>query len=157
MQLNYATQVNKLINILMKRGKKNTAKRLLFNALLLVRKKTAKNPIYILRKALVNSTPILTFIPTKRGSRYYNIPAPITERRANYLAASWIINGAAIRKNTIGVLANKSVTTKIEIRNTFANKLCEELIEDANGIGDAAQQKQALYSIVIENRPFMRY
>ena len=111
-------------------------------------KKTKKNPIYILRKALVNSTPIVTFIPTKRGSRYFNIPAPITERRANYLAASWIINGAKIRSNNLN---------KGKFLNTFSSKLCDELIEDSNGTGDAAQQKQALYSIVIENRPFMRY
>lgn len=146
MQQNYATQVNKLINVLMQRGKKTKAKRILFDALYLIKKKTSKNPIYILRKALANCTPVIECVPQKRGSKIYRIPSPIKESRAHFFAASWIVKGARKKTGKMG-----------RGQNNFAHKLCQELIEDANGTGTACSEKKAIYNIAIENRPFMRY
>jgi small subunit ribosomal protein S7 len=147
MQLSYEMQVNKFINLLMRCGKKNKAKNVLFKALFHVKNKTMKNPLYILKKALSNSIPVVTFVPTKRGSKYYNIPAPITHKKAIYLAISWIILGAH----------NRSISVSHpNLKYDFSKKLCDELIDDANGIGEAVRKKEALYSIVVENRSQIR-
>src|ERR1700761_7965996 len=127
MQRNYETQVNKFINILMKRGKKNVAKTILFDALILIKKKTSKNPLYILRKALHNSIPIVTFLPTRRGSKWYNIPTPIKDSRGIYLGVKWLLVGVNERSGATG-------------KHNFAYKLCDELIDTANGVGNAVKQ-----------------
>ena len=114
MQPNYETQINKLVNLIMKRGKKNVAQTLLFDALFMMRVKTKKNPIFLLRRALTNTLPVITVKATKRGSKWYKIPTPLKESRAIYLSAMWIVKGAIKRTSLSSIIMTNNIKKERE-------------------------------------------
>ncbi len=145
MQRNYKETflINKFVNMLMRCGKKHIALRIL-NETFFELKKKGKNPFFIFKKAIHNIMPVLYFKLKKRGARIFKLPKPITEAKASFLCLKWIIDGAKNR-------ASHSTY------NSFSKKLAAELLDTSNGYGYSVKKKNELYSILIENRPFLRF
>jgi small subunit ribosomal protein S7 len=145
MQRNYKETmlINKFINMIMIKGKKQKAAILFKNCFKEI-KKRKKNPFFIFKKAVLNSLPVLYFKLKKRGSRIFKLPAPIKEKKATFLCLKWIIDGAHSK------LSHSTY-------NNFSKKLAAELLDTSKGFGYAIKKKNELYNIILDNRPFLRY
>ena len=99
------------------------------------------NPITIFHKALDNCKPILQLTPIKRGGSTYQVPIPITENRARFLAMKWII------------LESREKDRKIH----FPEKFALELIDAYNNTGKVVKRKQDLHKQCENNRAYAHY
>jgi small subunit ribosomal protein S7 len=99
------------------------------------------NPITIFHKALENCSPVLQLTPIKRGGSTYQVPIPITENRARFLAMKWMI------------LECREKERKIH----FPERLAVELIDAFNNTGKVVKRKQDLHKQCENNRAYAHY
>ena len=99
------------------------------------------NPITIFHKALENCKPILQLTPIKRGGSTYQVPIPLTENRARFLAMKWMI------------LECREKERKIH----FPERLAVELIDAYNNTGKVVKRKQDLHKQCENNRAYAHY
>ncbi|MCX6743649.1 MAG: 30S ribosomal protein S7, partial [Candidatus Parcubacteria bacterium] len=76
------TQIAKFINYLMRRGKKSTAQKIVYDAFEDISDKTKQDALEVFDKALKNVGPSLEVRGRRIGGANYQIPFPVrTERR----------------------------------------------------------------------------
>ena len=78
--------VSYFIHRIMKRGKKSTATRIMYDALDIVKEKTSKNPIEVLEMALKNVGPQMEVRPRRVGGATYQVPMEVPAGRKMTLA-----------------------------------------------------------------------
>lgn len=135
--------VQKLINIVMWRGKKNTARQIVYGAMdELIRKAKGdeKKALDIFYKAYEQIIPVIEVRPRRVGGSVYQIPVEVPERRAQSLALRWLIEGAASRND-----------------KTMALRLAHELLDAAEGRGAAVKKKADVQRMAEANRAFSHY
>ena len=89
--------VSRFINGLMERGKKNVAKRILYNALDLIGQSGADEPIKVFHQAVDNVKPLIEVKSRRVGGATYQVPVEVRADRRISLAIRWLINYAAAR------------------------------------------------------------
>src|SRR3989304_7946452 len=131
--------IQKLINIVMCRGKKNTARRIVYGALDQLIKKAGdeKRALEIFHKAYEQIVPIVEVRPRRVGGSVYQIPVEVPRKRAQSLAMRWLIEGAACRSG-----------------KTMAIRLAHELSDAAEGRGSAVKKKSDVQRMAEANRAF---
>src|SRR3989344_6016922 len=92
-------KVEKFINYCMERGKKNTARTLVYAAFEIL-KETAKveNPLEVFDTALKNTGPTMEVRSRRVGGANYQVPREVRPERRNYLSMKWIIDAAKAKK-----------------------------------------------------------
>src|SRR4030066_1747554 len=103
-----------LIHHVLKKGKKSTATRIVYDAMDIIEDKLKKNPIEVMEMALKNVGPVMEVRPRRVGGATYQVPMEVPGSRRLTLAMRWIID------------SSRSRTGK-----SFAEKLAEELMEAA--------------------------
>ena len=79
--------VTKFVNMLMEKGKKSIAERIVYSAMDIVSEKTGnKNSIEVLQKAFDNSRPLLEVKPRRVGGATYQIPIEVKSDRGVSIA-----------------------------------------------------------------------
>ncbi len=132
-------EVTKLINYLMKDGKKTVAQKIVYEALNNL-KKDGKDSLKLLQQAIANVTPNLEVKPRRLGGASYLVPIEVRPARKLFLALNWIVNAAASRSN--------------KEYKTFANKLVAELDEAAKNQGQAVAKRLQTEKLAAANRAF---
>lgn len=132
--------VTKLINYVMKRGKKNVARKLVYGAFDLIREKTNKNPLDVFHKAVNNVQPMIEVRSRRIGGATYQVPTEVRPERRIALALRWIINFARERKD-----------------KSFINKLASELIAASNNEGAAIKKKEDTHRMAEANKAFAHF
>lgn len=132
--------VAKFINHLMMSGKKTIARRLLYSALEIIKKKTQKDPLVIFQDAINNAAPRVEVISRRIGGARYQIPKEVSGERKTTLAIRWLI--AAARK-TKGASMDK--------------KLAQELLAAQKYEGEAIRKKREIEKIAEANRAFAHF
>jgi small subunit ribosomal protein S7 len=132
--------VTKLINYVMKRGKKNVARKLVYGAFDIIKEKTNKNPLEIFLKAVNNVKPMIEVRSRRIGGATYQVPTEVRPERQMALALRWIINFARERKD-----------------KSFANKLAAELIAASNNEGAAIKKKEDTHRMAEANKAFAHF
>ncbi len=90
-----SVKVAKFINYIMEGGKKNTARKIVYDALDVVREKEkADNPIEIFDNALKNTGPTMEVRSRRVGGANYQIPREVRADRRLALSMRWIIGAA---------------------------------------------------------------
>jgi small subunit ribosomal protein S7 len=135
--------VTRLINRVMKSGKKAVARKHVYQAFDLIKKKTKKDPLQVFRQALGNVEPRMEVRPRRVGGAAYQVPMPVKGRRKQSLAIRWLILAARARSNK-------------EYRH-FSEKLAAELIDAANKTGGAFQKKQDTHRMAEANKAFAHF
>ncbi|XP_037302976.1 28S ribosomal protein S7, mitochondrial-like [Manduca sexta] len=149
--------VNKVINHVMEKGKKQLARSLVEKAFENIKRKQIEryhlasspdekakielNPKDILHKAVENSKPLLQLTPIKRGGITYQVPGPITERRSLFLAIKWLLEA----------------TYEKEKQVHFPEQFAWEVLEAANNTGKVIKRKQDLHRQCEANRAYAHY
>ena len=93
------TLVSRLVNTVMKRGKKSTAQRIVYGAFdRITAKNQAANPLEILQRAVDNAKPRLEIKARRVGGATYQVPLEVAPDRQVSLAMRWLVDFADARK-----------------------------------------------------------
>lgn len=132
--------VQKLINRVMKDGKKTVAERIVYGALEQIAEKTGQNPLDVLQKAVSNVMPVLEVRPRRVGGQTYQVPMEVTARRRLSLALRWIVLAARERSE-----------------RGMIDKLAAELMDAAQGEGGAMKTRENTHRMAEANKAFAHY
>ena len=86
--------VTKVINQIMKRGKKNAATKIVYGAFDVIKEKTQKDPLQVFDTALENARPLLEVKSQRIGGATYQVPRPVVKERRCRCAGFWMPPGA---------------------------------------------------------------
>jgi len=112
--------VSKFVNVLMTRGKKSVAERIIYGALDIIKQKSGKDPLDIFSQAVQNVKPTVEVKSRRVGGANYQVPVEVRPVRRAALSMRWIREAAQKR-------GEKSMDAR----------LAGELIEAAEGRGGA--------------------
>ncbi len=136
----HSVLVEQYIRKIMMEGKKSKAEKIVYGALDILRDKTGNDPLAILRKATDNVRPVLEVRSRRVGGASYQVPVEVRPRRSTSLAIRWIVNYARQRKE-----------------KTMMDRLANELLDAANGIGASIKRKEDLHKMAEANKAFAHY
>src|SRR3972149_5603488 len=86
--------IEKLINYVMRKGKKSVARRAVYEAFELVKQKTGENPAEVFHKAMKKLAPALETRSRRVGGSSYQVPYEVPDDRQRTLALRWLLMGA---------------------------------------------------------------
>lgn len=132
--------IAKFVNNIMIQGKKNTARRIVYQALDIVGKKAETDPIEVFRKAIQNASPAIEIRPRRVGGATYQVPMEVREERRAALAIRWIKKYASERRD-----------------RSMASKLASELLAASNGEGGAIKRRDEMHRMADANRAFAHF
>ena len=135
--------VSKLINQVMKDGKKTVAAKAVYFALDIIAHDTKANPLEYLKTALDNVKPELEVRSRRVGGANYQVPMPVRPERKESLAIRWTINAASERPN--------------KTYHTFAEKLAAELKDAHENQGGAIKKKIDTHKMAEANKAFAHF
>jgi small subunit ribosomal protein S7 len=132
--------VAKFVNIMMIRGKKSTAERIMYDALATVEDKTKAEAIKAFKTAIDNVKPAVEVKSRRVGGSTYQVPVEVRPDRRTSLAMRWMI--AAARKRP---------------ERSMAEKLAAELLDAANNRGTAVKKREDTHKMAEANKAFAHY
>lgn len=135
--------VSRLINRIMKSGKKSVAQNLVYRAFSEIDKKTKQKPLEVFLEAIENIKPNMEVKSRRIGGAAYQIPMPVRGDRRESLAIRWLIKAAQDRPN-------KEYTS-------FDLKLASEIIDAAKGEGGAVNKKKEIHRVAEANKAFAHF
>ena len=132
--------VQQVINKVMLDGKKSTAERIVYDALAILSERTGKDPVEALEISIKALTPVLEVRSRRVGGATYQVPVEVPQRRARTLAVRWLVEFARNRRE-----------------KTMAQRLANELMDAANGIGAAVKRREDMHKMAESNKAFAHY
>jgi len=132
--------VSKLINQVMRKGKKSIAQKIVYNAFKNIQEKTKKEPLEIFNLAMRNTSPLLEVKSKRVGGATYQVPREVKGNRKITLSMRWIIQAARSKKG-----------------KPMAEKLAEELIEASENRGVAVKKREDTHRMADANRAFAHF
>src|SRR5438132_12947998 len=117
--------VTQLVNKVLLSGKRSTSEHIVYRALEDIGRKTQGDPVTVLKRAIENVRPQLEVKSRRVGGATYQVPMEVKPRRANTLAIRWLIGYSRQRRE-----------------KTMAQRLANELLDAANGIGSAVKRRE---------------
>ena len=133
-------EVAKFVNVLMTRGKKSTAERIVYGAFNLIKSKSGKEPVEVFTQAVQNVKPIVEVKSRRVGGANYQVPVEVRPVRRIALSMRWIREAAQKR-------GEKSMTAR----------LAGELQEAAEGRGGAMKKREEVHRMAEANKAFSHY
>ncbi len=132
--------VARLINHIMKDGKKSVAQRILYESFELIRQRTGKDPMEVLEQALKNVMPVLEVRARRVGGANYQVPVEVKPERRQTLGLRWLVNYARLRGE-----------------KTMQERLAAEIMDAANNTGAAVKKKEDTHKMAEANKAFAHY
>lgn len=132
--------MEKFVNCIMKQGKKSTARKILDDALDIIKTRTKDPPLEIFAKALLNATPLVEVRPKRIAGAVYQVPTEVTPKRQQSLSIRWILNAARDRKGI-----------------PMAEKLALELLDASAEQGSAIKKKEDVYKMAQANKAYAHF
>jgi len=134
-------QVTRVINRVMRDGKKQVAERLVYTGMELAAKKLkVDNPLEVFEQAMKNIQPHMETRSRRVGGANYQIPFEVRGQRQNHLTTMWFVQAARARKG-IGM----------------ADRLAAEIVEAYNNQGSAVKKKEDTHKMAEANRAFAHF
>src|ERR687892_2832543 len=103
--------VAKFINIMMLRGKKSVAERIMYEALATVEARASQEGLKMFKTAIENVKPAVEVKSRRVGGSTYQVPVEVRPERRTSLAMRWVIGSARARggKSMREKLANELI------------------------------------------------
>ena len=133
-------KVSKLINNIMKSGKKGVAQKICYDAFDTIKERTGKEPVEVFMQALENVMPVLEVKARRVGGANYQVPIEVRPERRQTLGLRWIVANARSRSE-----------------RTMKDRLAGELIDASNETGGAFKKKEDMHRMADANRAFAHY
>ena len=135
------TLVSRLVNTVMRGGKKSTAQRIVYGAFdRIVEKNPATNPADILQRAVDNAKPRIETKARRVGGATYQVPMEVSSDRQASLALRWIVDFADSRKGT-----------------PMQEALASEILEAYQGQGNAIRKRDEVHKMAQANKAFAHF
>jgi small subunit ribosomal protein S7 len=132
--------VSKLINVIMKNGKKSTSEKICYGAFEIIREKTGQDPLKVFKQAIENIKPILEVRPRRVGGATYQVPMEVRPNRRLSLALRWLVNYSRQRKE-----------------KTMKERLAGEILDAYNNVGSSIKKREETHKMAEANRAFAHY
>jgi len=134
--------VSRLINTVMRRGKKALACRIVYSALELANKDRPEGSdhVELLRKAVNVARPRVEVKPRRVGGATYQVPVEVSIERGTSLALRWMVQFAAARK---GLPTYKA--------------LAQEIKDAANNQGNTVKKRDEIHKMAQANKAFAHF
>jgi len=133
-------QLSKFINYIMRRGKKTTATKIIYQSFDIIKEKTKKNPLDVFQEAIENIAPLIEVRSRRIGGANYQIPFPTNENRRFVLASRWIIEAAKARKG-----------------KSMAEKIAQEFLDAMEKQGTAIRKRDDVHRMAEANKAFAHF
>jgi small subunit ribosomal protein S7 len=134
------TRVAKFINMLMQRGKKSTAERVVYGALDQIKSRKGADGLETFGQALENVRPLVEVKSRRVGGATYQVPVEVRATRQAALAMRWIVDAARKRGE-----------------KSMINKLAGELMDAADSRGVAVRKREDTHRMAEANKAFSHY
>lgn len=135
-----SVQVQRLINRLMRNGKKSVAQRIVYTSFKIAEEKSGKPALQILEEALKNLYPSVEVKPRRVGGATLQVPVEVNPFRQESLAMRWLIQAARQRPG-----------------KSMAEKLAAELLDAMNNTGAAVKKREETHKAAEANRAFAHF
>ena len=132
--------VTKLVNHIMKDGKKGTAQNIIYDAFDIVKEKTGEEAMVVFEKAMNNIKPALEVKSRRVGGANYQVLVEVKPDRAQALAFRWLAQYARLRNG-----------------HSMAENLANEIIDASNGTGASVKKKEDTHKMAEANKAFAHY
>lgn len=132
--------VQRLINRLMRRGKKSVAQRIVYTTMALVEERAQKPSMQVFESALANLKPSVEVKPRRVGGATLQVPVEVNPFRQESLAMRWLIGEARKRSG-----------------KSMAEKLAAEMLDAANNTGAAVKKREETHKMAEANRAFAHF
>ena len=132
--------VSQVINKVLLQGKKDTARKIVYDALEVVERRVSQDPTIVLKRAIDNIRPQVEVRSRRVGGSSYQVPIEVAPRRANTLAVRWLVNFARKRREP-----------------TMAMRLANEIMDASNNGGAAVKRKEDVHKMAESNKAFAHY
>ena len=134
-------RLEKFINNVMWSGKKETARKIVYGALDIIKEKMqAENPVEIFDAAIKNVAPAIEVRSRRVGGANYQVPREVRPERKQAMAFRWIIDAARKRGE-----------------HTMEERLSNELMDAANNRGSAVKKREDTHRMAEANKAFSHY
>ena len=132
--------ITKLVNHIMKDGKKGTAQKIIYEAFDIINEKTGEDAMVVFNKAMDNIKPALEVKSRRVGGANYQVPVEVKPARAQALAFHWLAQYARLRNG-----------------HSMAENLANEIIDASNGTGASVKKKDDTHKMAEANKAFAHY
>jgi small subunit ribosomal protein S7 len=133
----------KFMNMVMERGKKAVAERIVYGALDRIAERTGRQPdqaIELLTQALDNVKPMVEVKSRRVGGATYQVPVEVRATRRQTLAMRWVIDAAQARSE-----------------KSMSQRLAAELLEASENRGSAVRKREDTHRMADANKAFAHY
>jgi small subunit ribosomal protein S7 len=139
--IKYSNEVVEMcINRVMQRGKKSTARSIVYDAFDLIEERTKRDPMQTFDQAIKNATPMIEVKPRRVGGATYQIPIEVPPDRRLSLALRWLLAAARSRSG-----------------KSMAEKLAAELMDAANNVGATIKKREDTHRMAEANKAYAHY
>ncbi len=132
--------VTKLINKVMRDGKKRLAETLIYDALAAAEEKAKAPAMEIFEGALKNVSPTVQVKAKRIGGATYQVPMEVRGDRKIHLAMTWILDAARAKSG-----------------KGFDERLADELMNAFNNTGDAVKKREDTHRMAEANKAFAHF
>jgi small subunit ribosomal protein S7 len=133
--------VTRLVNTVMRAGKKSTAQRLVYGAFdHIISKNPSSNPLEILQRAVDNAKPRLEVKARRVGGATYQVPLEVAPDRQQSLAVRWLVGFADARKGI-----------------PMQDALAAEILDAYQGQGNAIRKRDEVHKMAQANKAFAHF
>ena len=132
--------ISRFVNSVLKDGKKNIARSIVYSALEQIGQKTEKNPLDIFKKAVDNASPLIEVRARRVGGATYQVPTEVRLERRTALAIRWLIAYAQERSD-----------------KSMSQKLAAELLAASSGEGGAVKKRDDVHRMAEANKAFAHF
>ena len=128
------------VNRLMKKGKKSTAQRIMYDCFEMIESRTGRGAVEVFEQAMQNVMPRVEVKPRRVGGATYQVPIPVDGHRQTSLAMRWILGAARSRGG-----------------RSMADRLANELMDAASYQGSAFKRREDTHRMAEANKAFAHY
>jgi len=133
--------LSKFMNMVMERGKKSLAEKIVYGALEIIKGKVKdKDPLEVFMQALENVRPLLEVKSRRIGGATYQVPLEVKVDRSQFMAMRWIRDFARQQKG-----------------KQMAERLADELLNAYKKEGPAMKKREDTHRMAEANKAFAHY
>jgi small subunit ribosomal protein S7 len=133
--------VGRLVNTVMKCGKRSVAQRVVYSAFdQIVENNEGVTALEILERAVDNAKPRLEVKSRRVGGATYQVPMEVSGDRSEALALRWIVSFAKSRKGS-----------------AMSNALAKEIMEAYQGEGSTIRRRDEVHRMAQANKAFAHF
>jgi len=133
-------RVTRLINGVMRVGKRSTAEQIVYSAFDTVAQKANEEALKVFDKALTNVKPRVEVKSRRVGGANYQVPVDVRPERSMALGMRWLITFARQRPE-----------------KGMHNKLAAEILDAAAGRGESVKKREDTHKMAEANKAFAHY